>query len=48
MALWFTKFLKRPTKSGKAIVKGTRINRGGGFGLEIPSQHVKETGKSGI
>ena len=39
---------KRPTKSGKAIVKGKRISGGGGFGLEIPCEYVKETSKSGI
>ena len=30
--------LKRPTNGGKDIhvVKGKRVNRGGGFGLEVP------------
>ena len=36
MAIWLTKFLKRGTNDGKAVVKGKRINRGGGYGLEVP------------
>ena len=40
MALWLTKFLKRPTNSGKVVVKGKRVNRGGGYGLEIPCMQV--------
>ena len=39
MALWLTKFLKRPTKRAKVIVKGKRVNRGGGFGLEVPCEY---------
>ena len=35
MALWLTKFLKRPTNRAKVIVKGKRVNRAGGFGLEV-------------
>jgi len=31
MATWFTKFLKRPSNSGKTIIKRKRINRGGGM-----------------
>ena len=39
MALWLTKFLKRPTKkNGKVTVKDKRLNRGGGYGLEIPCE----------
>ena len=34
---WLTKFLKRPTNSGKVVVKGKCVNRGGGYGLEIPA-----------
>ena len=40
MATWLTKFLKRVTNSGKAVIKGKRVNRGGGYGLEIPFQFV--------
>ena len=36
MAIWLTKFLKRAANSGKAVIKGKRVNRGGGYGLEIP------------
>ena len=36
MASCVSKFLKRASNSGKVIVKGKRINRGAGFGLEIP------------
>ena len=39
MALWLTKFLKRPTNSGEVIVKGNRVNRGGGYGLEVPCEY---------
>ena len=42
MALWLTKFLKRPTNIGKVIVKGKRVNRGGGFGLEVPCEYQFE------
>ena len=31
MAIWFTKFLKRATNIGKVVVKGKRVNRGGGY-----------------
>ena len=34
--------LKRPTNSGKVVVKGTRVNRGGGYGLEIPCRYTFE------
>ena len=36
MALRLTKFLKHPTNSGEVIVKGKRVNRGGGYGLKVP------------
>ena len=39
MAMWLTKFLKRPLNSAKVIVKGKRVNRGGGYGLEVPCQY---------
>ena len=39
MALWLTKFLKRASNSGKAVIKGKRVNRGGGYGLEIPCEY---------
>ena len=39
MAPWLTKFLKRPTKKGRAVVKGKRVNRGAGYGLEIPCEY---------
>ena len=32
MTLWLTKFLKRPTNKGRAVVKGKRVNRGVGYG----------------
>ena len=38
-ALLLTKFLKRPTISGEVIVKGNRVNRGGGYGLEVPCEY---------
>ena len=36
MAIWVTKFLKRASNSGKAVIGGKRVNRGGSYGLEIP------------
>lgn len=40
MAVWLTKFLKRPTNSGKVVITGKRVNRGGGYGLELPCEYV--------
>ena len=40
MAVWLTKFLKRPTNSGKVVITGKRVNRGGGYGLEIPCEYI--------
>ena len=37
MAMWLFKFLKRPTNSGKVKITGKRVNRGGGYGLELPT-----------
>ena len=38
MTLWLTKFLKQQTKFAKAIIKRKRVNREGGYGLEMPCQ----------
>ena len=35
MALWLTKFLKRPTNKGRAVMKGKHVNRGADYSLEI-------------
>ena len=44
MARWLTKFLKRPSDSAGVIIKGKRVNRGGGYGLEVPCEyHLKGT-----
>ena len=40
MALHVTKFLKRSTNSGKVTVTGKRVNRGAGYGLELPCEYV--------
>ena len=40
MAIWVTKFLKRATNSSKAVIRGKRVKRGGGYGLEIPSNFI--------
>lgn len=40
MALHLTKFLKRPTNSGKVTVMGKRVNRGAGYGLELPCEYL--------
>ena len=34
--------LNRPTNTGKVVIKGKSINRGGGFGLEIPREYIFE------
>ena len=36
MARWVTKFLKRANNSGTVIIKGERVNRGAGYGVELP------------
>ena len=40
MALHVTKFQKRPTNSGKVTVAGKRVNRGAGYGLELPCEYL--------
>ena len=42
MATWLSKFLKRPTNCAKVIIKGKRVNRGGGYGLEVPCKYIFE------
>ena len=37
MAQWVTKFLKRASNSG-TVITGKRINRGAGYGLELPCE----------
>ena len=39
MASWLPKF---PTNKEKVIVKGERVKRGGGFGLEVPCEYQSE------
>ena len=39
MAQWVTRFLKGQTNSATVVVKGKRINRGAGYGLELPCQY---------
>lgn len=39
MAIWLTKFLKRGTNNGKTGLKGKRVNRGGGYGLEVACEY---------
>ena len=39
MAVWLTKFLKRATNIGKVVIKGKRVNRGSGYGVEIPCEY---------
>ena len=40
MAMFVSKFLKRGTNKGKTVVTGKRLNRGAGYGLEIPCQYI--------
>ena len=41
-ATWLSKFLKRPTNCGIVVIKGKRVNRGGGYGLEVPWEYPLE------
>ena len=34
------KFLKRRTNKSKVVVTGKRVNRGAGYGLEIPCEYI--------
>ena len=43
MALWLPTFLKRQTNNKKVMVKGNWVNRGGGYGLEIPLKYTFES-----
>ena len=38
MALWLTKFLKRPTNTGTVVITSKWINRGAGYGVELPCE----------
>ena len=40
MALDLTKFLKRPKHSGTVTVTGKRVNRGAGYGSELPCEYL--------
>ena len=40
MALDLTKFLKRPKNSGTVTVKGKKVNRGAGYGSELPCEYL--------
>ena len=40
MSLFVSKFLKRGTNKGKTVVRGKRVNRGAGYGLEIRCQYI--------
>ena len=40
MSQYVSKFLKRRTNNGKAIITGKRVNRGAGYGLEIPCSYI--------
>ena len=35
---WVTKFLKRASNSGTVVITGKRVNRGAGYGLELPCE----------
>ena len=42
MAAWLSEFLKRPTNCTKVIIKRKQVNRGGGYGLEVPCEYISE------
>ena len=39
MAIWLTKFIKRALNIGKVVIKGKRVNRGSGYGLQTPCEY---------
>ena len=39
LVVWLTKFLKRPTNSGKVVITGRWVNRGGGYSLKLPCEY---------
>lgn len=41
-ATWLSKLLKRPTNCRIVMIKGKRVNRGGGYGLEVPCEYPFE------
>ena len=45
MAQWVTKFLKRASNSVTVVITGKRINRGAGYGLELPCEFKFQGGK---
>ena len=40
MPQYVSKFLKQRTNNGKAIITGKHVNRGAGYGLEIPCSNI--------
>ena len=38
MAQWVTKFLKRASNSGTVVITRKWVNRGAGYGLELPCE----------
>ena len=42
MATWLSKFLKESTNYVKVIIKGKRVSRGGGYGVEFPCEYIFE------
>ena len=42
MAMWLSKFLKRPPNCAKVVIKGQRVNRGEVYGLEVPCEYIFE------
>ena len=43
---WMTKFLKRASNSGTVVITGKRINRGVGYGLELPCEFKFQSDKN--
>ena len=42
MATWLRKALKRSTSCAKAMIKEKRVNRRGGYGLEVRCEYIFE------
>ena len=40
ISTFVSRFLKRLTNKGKVVITGKRVNRGAGYGLEIPCKYI--------
>ena len=48
ISLWMAMFLKLKNSSTASIATGEKVNRGGGYGLEIPCEYLVESDKRAV